>query len=68
VAPLCAVLILDMFMVQEGYVWVLLNGGPSRAFSTSDITIMEDDLNVLKVCVLCIVVKVNKPLLLGDLK
>jgi hypothetical protein len=55
-------------MVQEGYVWVLLNGGPSRAFSTSDITIMEDDLNVLKVCVLCIVVKVNKPLLLGDLK
>ncbi|XP_059444572.1 protein unc-13 homolog [Corylus avellana] len=32
----------------EGYVWVLLNGGPSRAFSNSDITIMEDDLNMLK--------------------
>lgn len=32
----------------EGYVWVLLNGGPSRAFSDSDITIMEDDLNMLK--------------------
>lgn len=34
---------------QEGYVWVLLDGGPSRAFSDSDITMMEDDLNVLKV-------------------
>lgn len=32
----------------EGYVWVLLDGGPSRAFSDSDITMMEDDLNVLK--------------------
>ncbi|CAK7335470.1 unnamed protein product [Dovyalis caffra] len=32
----------------EGYVWVLLDGGPSRAFSESDITMMEDDLNVLK--------------------
>lgn len=29
--------------------WVLLDGGPSRAFSDSDITMMEDDLNVLKV-------------------
>lgn len=67
-SPFIAVLILDMFMIQEGYVWVLLNGGPSRAFSTSDITIMEDDLNMLKVCVLFIVVKVNKPLLLGNLK
>lgn len=54
-------------MVQDGYVWVLLNGGPSRAFSNSDITIMEDDLNMLKVCFLCIVVKLNKPLL-GNLK
>lgn len=54
-------------MIQEGYVWVLLNGGPSRAFSNSDITIMEDDLNMLNVCVLCIVVKVDKPLL-GTLK
>lgn len=32
----------------ECYVWVLLNGGPSRAFSDSDITLMEDDLNMLK--------------------
>lgn len=32
----------------EGYVWVLLDGGPSRAFSDSDITMMEDDLNMLK--------------------
>ncbi|XP_057510564.1 protein unc-13 homolog isoform X2 [Actinidia eriantha] len=33
---------------MEGYVWVLLDGGPSRAFSVSDITMMEDDLNILK--------------------
>ncbi|KAL6986196.1 hypothetical protein U1Q18_019564 [Sarracenia purpurea var. burkii] len=32
----------------EGYVWVLLNGGPSRAFSVSDVNMMEDDLNMLK--------------------
>ncbi|CAL5360013.1 hypothetical protein CsSME_00050374 [Camellia sinensis var. sinensis] len=32
----------------EGYVWVLLDGGPSRAFSVSDITMMEDDLSMLK--------------------
>ena len=44
------VLILHTFTVQECYVWVLLNGGPSRAFSESDITLMEDDLNMLKVC------------------
>ncbi|XP_052209822.1 protein unc-13 homolog isoform X2 [Diospyros lotus] len=33
---------------MEGYVWVLLDGGPSRAFSVSDISMMEDDLNMLK--------------------
>ncbi|KAK9277789.1 hypothetical protein L1049_007336 [Liquidambar formosana] len=33
----------------EGFVWVLLDGGPSRAFSDSDIIMMEDDLNMLKV-------------------
>lgn len=32
----------------DGYVWVLLDGGPSRAFSNSDITMMEDDLSTLK--------------------
>ncbi|KAI7728449.1 hypothetical protein M8C21_000154, partial [Ambrosia artemisiifolia] len=32
----------------EGYVWVLLDGGPSCAFSDSDITMMEEDLNMLK--------------------
>ncbi|KAM7494210.1 hypothetical protein LguiB_028819 [Lonicera macranthoides] len=32
----------------EGYVWVLLDGGPSRAFSDSDIPMMEEDLNILK--------------------
>ncbi|KAG2681254.1 hypothetical protein I3760_11G135700 [Carya illinoinensis] len=32
----------------EGYVWVLLNGGPSRSYSDSDIIIMGDDLNLLK--------------------
>lgn len=37
------------FIVQEGYVWILLDGGPSRAFSDSDITMMEEDFNLLKV-------------------
>ncbi|KAD5316789.1 hypothetical protein E3N88_16735 [Mikania micrantha] len=32
----------------EGYVWVLLDGGPSCAFSDSDTTMMEEDLNMLK--------------------
>ncbi|KAK9076709.1 hypothetical protein SSX86_005043 [Deinandra increscens subsp. villosa] len=32
----------------EGYVWVLLDGGPACAFSDSDITMMEEDLNMLK--------------------
>ncbi|KAF5729965.1 hypothetical protein HS088_TW20G00334 [Tripterygium wilfordii] len=32
----------------EGFVWVLLNGGPSRAFSDSDIRVVEDDLDNLK--------------------
>ncbi|KAL9269899.1 unc-13-like protein [Drosera capensis] len=32
----------------EGYVWVLLDGGPSRAFSENDITLLEDDLSTLK--------------------
>ncbi|XP_038982547.1 protein unc-13 homolog isoform X3 [Phoenix dactylifera] len=35
-------------MVLEGYVWVLLDGGPSRVFSDSDVTMMQEDLNVLK--------------------
>lgn len=33
---------------MEGFVWVLLDGGPSRAFSVSDIGMLEDDLNILK--------------------
>ncbi|KAL8150447.1 hypothetical protein V2J09_020255 [Rumex salicifolius] len=32
----------------EAFVWVLLDGGPSRAFSSADISLMEDDLNILK--------------------
>lgn len=32
----------------EGYIWVLLNGGPSRAFSESDVVSMEDDLNMFQ--------------------
>lgn len=32
----------------EGFVWVLLDGGPSRAFSDSDIILIKDDLNMLK--------------------
>lgn len=29
--------------------WVLLDGGPSRAFSDLDIISVEEDLNMLKV-------------------
>lgn len=32
----------------EGFVWVLLDGGPSRAFSDSDVIMMEEDLTILK--------------------
>ncbi|XP_074317749.1 protein unc-13 homolog [Silene latifolia] len=32
----------------EGYIWVLLDGGPSRAFSDMDVTLMEEDLGSLK--------------------
>lgn len=32
----------------EAYLWVLLDGGPSRAFSDSDIILMEDDLRALQ--------------------
>ncbi|CAN1332961.1 Protein unc-13 homolog [Linum perenne] len=32
----------------EGFVWVMLNGGPSRAFSDSDVVMMDEDFNVLK--------------------
>ncbi|XP_020248404.1 uncharacterized protein LOC109825902, partial [Asparagus officinalis] len=33
---------------MNGYVWVLLDGGPSRAFSETDVTMMQEDLNILK--------------------
>ena len=39
-------------MIQEGFAWVLLDGGPSRAFSDSDVVLMEDDLTMLKVFVI----------------
>ncbi|XP_004300761.1 PREDICTED: uncharacterized protein LOC101300350 [Fragaria vesca subsp. vesca] len=32
----------------EGFAWVLLDGGPSRAFCESDIVLLEDDLSALK--------------------
>ncbi|GFQ01344.1 hypothetical protein PHJA_002278300 [Phtheirospermum japonicum] len=32
----------------EGFMWVLLDGGPSRAFSDTDITMIEEDFNMLK--------------------
>ncbi|XP_047340889.1 protein unc-13 homolog isoform X1 [Impatiens glandulifera] len=42
-------IVLSIFKASlEGFVWVLLDGGPSRAFSLSDITVMEDDLKILK--------------------
>lgn len=32
----------------EGFVWLLLDGGPSRAFSDTDISMIEEDLVVLE--------------------
>ncbi|KAG6428684.1 hypothetical protein SASPL_112937 [Salvia splendens] len=32
----------------EGFMWVLLDGGPSRAFSDSDTVLIEEDFNMLK--------------------
>ncbi|PIN12113.1 hypothetical protein CDL12_15283 [Handroanthus impetiginosus] len=32
----------------EGFMWVLLDGGPSRAFSDTDIIMIEEDFNMLK--------------------
>lgn len=42
-------LILCFNMQQEGFMWVLLDGGPSRAFSDSDTVLIEEDFNMLKV-------------------
>lgn len=36
-------------MQQEGFMWILLDGGPLRAFSDSDIILIEEDFNMLKV-------------------
>lgn len=33
---------------MDGYVWTILDGGPSRAFSESDVIMMQEDLNILK--------------------
>ncbi|KAJ4823461.1 hypothetical protein Tsubulata_019697, partial [Turnera subulata] len=32
----------------EGFIWVLLDGGPSRAFSDTDFTILAEDFDILK--------------------
>ena len=36
-------------MQQESFMWVLPDGGPSRAFSDSDTALIEEDFNMLKV-------------------
>ncbi|XP_048558708.1 protein unc-13 homolog isoform X2 [Triticum urartu] len=33
---------------MEGFIWVLLDGGPSRAFLETDVNLMKDDLAILK--------------------
>lgn len=33
---------------MEGYIWVLLEGGPSRAFVEKDTLLMQEDLQILK--------------------
>ncbi|XP_022152739.1 uncharacterized protein LOC111020389 isoform X3 [Momordica charantia] len=33
---------------MEAFIWVMLNGGPSRAFSDADIVLVREDLGILK--------------------
>ncbi|KAF5182736.1 unc-13-like protein [Thalictrum thalictroides] len=33
---------------MDGYIWVLLEGGPSRAFLETDIQLLQEDLDILK--------------------
>ncbi|XP_048131969.1 protein unc-13 homolog isoform X2 [Rhodamnia argentea] len=33
---------------MDAFVWVLLDGGPSRAFSEADVSLLEDDFTMLK--------------------
>ncbi|KAJ1702222.1 hypothetical protein LUZ63_002001 [Rhynchospora breviuscula] len=33
---------------MEGFIWILLDGGPSRAFSESNVEHMQEDLTILK--------------------
>ncbi|XVF51538.1 hypothetical protein PTKIN_Ptkin04bG0192800 [Pterospermum kingtungense] len=43
------VVVLSVYRASlEGFVWVLLDGGPCRAFSDSDIVLIEEDLMTLK--------------------
>jgi hypothetical protein len=37
-------------MFQDGLLRVLLDGGPTRGFAQSDSAMLEEDVNVLKVC------------------
>ncbi|XP_020531363.1 uncharacterized protein LOC18447695 isoform X3 [Amborella trichopoda] len=49
VDPLRDSVVLSIFRASlNGYVWVLLDGGPSRAFSPSDFEMMLEDLKLLK--------------------
>ncbi|XP_050227666.1 protein unc-13 homolog isoform X2 [Mercurialis annua] len=43
------ILVLSIFQASmEAFIWILLDGGPSRAFSDSDVSLMEDDFIILK--------------------
>ena len=41
---------LYVILMQDGLLRVLLDGGPSRLFVPSDVKYLEEDLEVLKVC------------------
>ncbi|XP_020084796.1 uncharacterized protein LOC109707713 isoform X3 [Ananas comosus] len=41
--------VLKIFQASmDGFIWVLLDGGPSRAFSEADVPLMQEDLAMLK--------------------
>lgn len=51
---------------QEGLLRVVLDGGPSRVFSLADGKLLEEDLEVLKVCQ--ILLSVEKKFLSSNVK
>ncbi|KAK9145071.1 hypothetical protein Sjap_004974 [Stephania japonica] len=47
--PLRDLVVLSIYRsFLDGYIWVLLDGGPSRVFSDVDVEVMHEDIKILK--------------------